>query len=148
MKLNAPIVTAIVATIALLATLASGMYQLGQLSNQVENLALQNAQLREENRRDYEELRRDNTELREENRRDYEELRRDNAELREEFRRDNAALRDELQRGDEAMLDELRRSVRQLLEALSNHTHNADGDAVFTLPPGSEPAPAGETPAQ
>ena len=141
MKLNAPIVTAIVATIALLATLASGMYQLGQLSNQVENLALQNASLREENRRDY-------AELREENRRDYEELRRDNAELREEFRRDNAALRDELQRGDEAMLDELRRSVRQLLEALSNHTHNADGDAVFTLPPGSEPAPAGETPAQ
>ena len=141
MKLNAPIVTAIVATIALLATLASGMYQLGQLSNQVENLALQNASLREENRRDY-------AELREENRRDYEELRRDNAELREEFRRDNAALRDELQRGDEAMLDELRRSVRQLLEALSNHTHNADGDAVFTLPPGSEPAPAGENPAQ
>ena len=77
-----------------------------------------------------------------------EEFRRDNAELREEFRRDNAALRDELQRGDEAMLDELRRSVRQLLEALSNHTHNADGDAVFTLPPGSEPAPPGETPAQ
>ena len=130
MKLNAPIVTAIVATIALLATLASGMYQLGQLSNQVENLALQNAQLREENRRDYEELRRDN------------------AELREEFRRDNAELREELQRGDEAILDELRRSVRQLLEALSNHTHNSDGDAVFTLPPGSEPAPAGETPAQ
>ena len=141
MKLNAPIITAIVATIALLATLASGMYQLGQLSNQVENLALQNASLREENRRDY-------AELREENRRDYEELRRDNAELREEFRRDNAALRDELQRGDEAMLDELRRSVRQLLEALSNHTHNPDGDAVFTLPPGSEPAPAGENPAQ
>ena len=141
MKLNAPIITAIVATIALLATLASGMYQLGQLSNQVENLALQNASLREENRRDY-------AELREENRRDYEELRRDNAELRDEFRRDNAALRDELQRGDEAMLDELRRSVRQLLEALSNHTHNADGDAVFTLPPGSEPAPAGENPAQ
>ena len=141
MKLNAPIITAIVAAIALLATLASGMYQLGQLSNQVENLSLQNAQLREENRRDY-------AELREENRRDYEELRRDNAELREEFRRDIAGLRDELQRGDEAMLDELRRSVRQLLEALSNHTHNADGDAVFTLPPGSEPAPAGETPAQ
>ena len=141
MKFSAPIITAIVAAIALLATLASGMYQLGQLSNQVENLALQNAQLREENRRDY-------AELREENRRDYEELRRDNAELREEFRRDNAALRDELQRGDEAMLDELRRSVRQLLEALSNHTHNSDGDAVFTLPPGSEPAPAGETTAQ
>ena len=130
MKFNAPIITAIVATIALLATLASGMYQLGQLSNQVENLALQNASLREENRRDYEELRRDN------------------AELREEFRRDIAGLREELQRGDEAMLDELRRSVRQLLEALSNHTHNADGDAVFTLPPGSEPAPAGETTAQ
>ena len=141
MKLKAPIITAIVAAIALLATLASGMYQLGQLSNQVENLALQNASLREENRRDY-------AELREENRRDYEELRRDNAELREEFRRDIAGLRDELQRGDEAMLDELRRSVRQLLEALSNHTHNADGDAVFTLPPGSEPAPAGEKPTQ
>ena len=141
MKFNAPIITAIVAAIALLATLASGMYQLGQLSNQVENLALQNASLREENRRDY-------AELREENRRDYEELRRDNAELREEFRRDIAGLRDELQRGDEAMLDELRRSVRQLLEALSNHTHNSDGDAVFTLPPGSEPAPAGENPAQ
>ena len=33
---------------------------------------------------------------------------------------------------------EIRRSNQQLLHALANHTHDADGQALFAVPPGSE----------
>ena len=35
--------------------------------------------------------------------------------------------------------EEIRRSNQQLLHALSNHTHDENGNAVFTVPPGSDP---------
>ena len=103
MKLNATTITAAVAVLAVLITLATGIYQLGRLSQQVANLSLQIDQVREENRVQID-------------------------QVREENRRDNAAL-----------LEELRRSIRQLLDALGNHTHDADGNPVFTIRPGSEP---------
>ena len=103
MKLNAATITAAVAVLAVLITLATGIYQLGRLSQQVANLSLQIDQVREENRIQID-------------------------QVREENRRDNAAL-----------LEELRRSIRQLLDALGNHTHDADGNPVFTIPPGYEP---------
>ena len=114
MKLNATTITAAVAVLAVLITLATGIYQLGRLSQQVANLSLQIDQVREENRIQIDRIR-------EENRVQID-------QVREENRRDNAAL-----------LEELRRSIRQLLDALGNHTHDADGNPVFTIPPGSEP---------
>ena len=114
MKLNATTITATVAVLAVLITLATGVYQLGRLSQQVANLSLQIDQVREENRIQIDRIR-------EENRVQID-------QVREENRRDNAAL-----------LEELRRSIRQLLDALGNHTHDADGNPVFTIPPGSEP---------
>ena len=110
MKLNATTITAAVAVLAVLITLATGIYQLGRLSQQVANLSLQIDQVREENRIQIDQVRVEIDQIREEN------------------RRDNAAL-----------LEELRRSIRQLLDALGNHTHDADGNPVFTIPPGSEP---------
>ena len=127
LKLNTANVTAVAAVIALLLTLFGAIYQQGRLSNQLENLSAQIALVREENRLYYVDLRND-----------IEELRRDNAALLEELRRDNAALREEMQRGDAALLEELRRSIRQLLDALGSHTHDASGNPVFTVPPGSE----------
>lgn len=47
--------------------------------------------------------------------------------IAEEIRRSNAELR-----------EDLRRSNQQLLHALANHTHDADGQALFAVPPGSE----------
>ena len=38
--------------------------------------------------------------------------------------------------------EEIRRSNQQLLHALANHTHDENGNAVFTVPPGSEPTGA------
>ena len=38
--------------------------------------------------------------------------------------------------------EEIRRSNQQLLYSLVNHTHDADGNAVFTIPPGMEPTGA------
>ena len=142
MKLNTANITAAAAVIALLLTLFGAIYQQGRLSNQLENLSAQIALVREENRLDYADLSRDNAALREEMQRGgdalLEELRRDNAALLEELRRDNAALLEEMQRGDAALLEELRRSIRQLLDALGSHTHDASGNLVFTVPPGSE----------
>ena len=46
---------------------------------------------------------------------------------------------------------EIRRNNQQLLYSLVNHTHDADGNAVFTTPPGMEPtggSPDRRTPAQ
>ena len=125
MKLNATTITAAVAVLAVLITLATGIYQLGRLSQQVANLSLQIDQVREENRIQIDQAREENRvqidRIREENRVQID-------QVREENRRDNAAL-----------LEELRRSIRQLLDALGNHTHDADGNPVFTIPPGSEP---------
>ena len=93
MKLNAANLTAAVAVVMMLITAATGIYQLGQLSNQVDNLSAQIENLREE----------------------------------------------------------VRRGNQQLLYSLANHTHDADGNAVFTAPPGLEPAganPSLRTPAQ
>lgn len=101
MKINASTVTAAVAVVALLITVGTGIYQLGQLTNQVDQLSLQVANIREENRRS-------------------------NRELREELR------------------EEIRRGNQQILYALANHTHDADGKALFVIPPGSEPT--GSTP--
>ena len=121
MKLNATTITAAVAVLAVLITLATGIYQLGRLSQQVANLSLQIDQVREENRIQIDQAR-------EENRVQIDRVRVEIDQIREENRRDNAAL-----------LEELRRSIRQLLDALGNHTHDTDGNPVFTIPPGSEP---------
>lgn len=92
MKVNAGNITAAVAVVMMLIAAATGIYQLGQLSNQVNNLATQVDLLREE-------------------------MHRSNQELREEIRRSN----------------------QQILYSLANHTHDDDGNAVFTVPPGAEP---------
>ena len=38
--------------------------------------------------------------------------------------------------------EEMRRNHEEFLHLLDNHTHDADGSAVFTVPPGSKPAGA------
>ena len=95
MRVNAGNITAAVAVVMMLITGAGGIYQLGELSNQVDNLSVQIELLREE-------------------------MYRSNQELREEIWRSN----------------------QQLLYSLANHTHDADGNAVFTIPPGMEPTGA------
>ena len=93
MKLNAANVTATVAVVMMLIAGATGIYQLGKLSNQVENLSVQIEELREE----------------------------------------------------------MHRGNQQLLYSLANHTHDADGNAIFTVPPGMEPtgaSPDRRTPTQ
>ena len=102
MKVNAGNITAAVAVVMMLIATATGIYQLGELSNQVDNLSVQIKLLREE-------------------------MLRNNQELREEMLRNNQELR-----------EEIRRNNQQLLRALGNHTHDADGNAVFTVPPGLE----------
>ena len=95
MKANAGNITAAVAVVMMLITAAAGIYQLGELSNRVDNLSAQIELLRQE-------------------------MLRNNQELREEIRRSN----------------------QQLLYSLANHTHDADGNAVFTVSPGLEPTGA------
>ncbi len=64
------------------------------------------------------------------------------ARLRQEIAATEARLRKEITDSKEEVLREIRRSHQQLILALVNHTHNANGQAVFTLPPETEPAPA------
>ena len=47
--------------------------------------------------------------------------------------------------------EEMRRNNEQFLHLLGNHTHDDDGNAVFTVPPGMEPTganPERRTPTQ
>ncbi len=48
-------------------------------------------------------------------------------------------LRTEIQDTREELLTEIRRSNQQILNALANHTHDADGNAVFRSPPVASP---------
>ena len=102
MTLNAANITAAVAVVMMLITAATGIYQLGQLSNQVENLS----------------------------------NRMDNLSAQIEL------LREEMLRNNQELREEMRRGNQQLLYSLANHTHDADGNAVFTIPPGLEPTGA------
>lgn len=128
MQINAGNITAIVSVLALaitlLAAVASGIYQISELSSRVDHLSAEVEQLPT----------RDEVRILV-----VEEIRRSNAELRAEMRRDNEALRAEIRRSNEELYEEMRRSNQQLLHALANHTHDADGQALFTVPPGSEP---------
>ena len=56
MKLNAANITAAVAVVMMLITAAAGIYQLGELSNQVDNLSEQIELLREEMHRSNQQL--------------------------------------------------------------------------------------------
>ena len=93
MRLNTSTVATAVAVLTLLITIGTGMFYLGSLSNRLESLS---------------------TEI---------------DDLREEMRRNN----------------------EQILRLLGNHAHDADGNAVFTVPPGMEPTganPERRTPTQ
>jgi hypothetical protein len=74
------------------------------------------------------------------------ELRQEIADTKAELRQEIANTRTELEAKIDAAKDEvlleIRRSHQQLILALVNHTHTANGQAVFTLPPETEPAPA------
>ena len=100
--------------------------RLGRLPTRQEHNELRNefkadlAQLRADMREDMTHLREDMVQLRADMREDMTHLREDMAQLREEFRR----------------------SHQQIMLALVNHSHNDDGQAVFTLPPELETTPA------
>ena len=113
---DAPTITAIASVIALLIVAGGGLYRLGRLGNQVEQLQVQMRDVREEMRGDMNSLR--------------EEMRGDMNSLREEMRGDVNSLR-----------EEMRRNHQQLLVALANHGHDEQGHAVFRMPPGAEPQP-------
>ena len=97
------------------------------------------------------------TELRQEIADTKTELRQEIADTKTELRQEIASTRTELQQeiantrtelevkidvAKDEVVREIRRSHQQLILALVNHTHNANGQAVFTLPPETEPAPA------
>ena len=58
----------------------------------------------------------------------------------EEIHRSNNDLREEIHRNKNDLREEIRRSNWLLLHSLANHTHDADGNAIFSIPPGAEPA--------
>lgn len=74
------------------------------------------------------------------------ELRQEIADAKTELRQEIADARRELEAKIDAardeVLQEIRRSHRQMMLALANHTHNANGQAMFALPPETEPVPA------
>lgn len=64
--------------------------------------------------------------------------------LRAEIANTEEKLRAEIEKSKNEVLQEIRRSHQQTMLALAHHTHNENGQAVFTLPPDVElvPAPA------
>ena len=63
-------------------------------------------------------------------------------ELRQEIANTKMELEAKIDAAKDEVLREIRRSHQQLVLTLVNHTHNANGQAVFTLPPETEPTPA------
>lgn len=61
----------------------------------------------------------------------------DQLATREEMHR---LVSEEIHRSNNDLREEIRRSNWLLLHSLANHTHDADGNAIFSIPPGAEPA--------
>lgn len=55
-------------------------------------------------------------------------------DTQDEIQNTRDELRTEIRATRQELLDEIRRSNEQMLEALYNHTHDADGNAVFRRP--------------
>ena len=108
----ANIVIAVTAVLTLVAVVIAGIFWLGELSSDVE----QNQQSIVEVRQDIEDLRQEIKDVRDE-------LRQEIADTRREIL---AALEDTNQ--------EIKDSNRRMLDALANHTHDEDGNAIFTRP--------------
>ena len=70
------------------------------------------------------------------------ELKGDLVQLREELKADMAQLRADMREDNAQLREDLRRSHQQLMQALVNHSHREDSQAVFTLPPEMETTPA------
>ena len=66
----------------------------------------------------------------------------DLVQLREELKADMAQLRADMREDNAQLREDFRRSHQQLMQALVNHSHREDGQAVFTLPPEIETTPA------
>ena len=64
--------------------------------------------------------------------------------LREEIANTELILRGEIDKAKNEVIQEIRRSHHQIMLALVNHSHDENGQAVFTLPPDVElvPSPA------
>ena len=118
---------------AYVATAAFFGWRLGRVPTRQEYAELRN------------ELKADNTQLREELKADMAQLRQeqreDMAQLRQEQREDMAELREDMAQLRQELLAEFRRSHQQLMLALVNHSHNEEGQAVFTAPPDLETTP-------
>ena len=143
--INGGTLTAFLGAIVLI-TLRLGRLPTRQEHNELRNeLKADMAQLRDEFKADMAQLRSefkaDMAQLRNELKADMAQLRNEFkaeiAQLRNEFKAEMAQLREELR-------DDFRRSHQQLMLALVNHSHQTDGQAVFTLPPETEPSPAAD----
>ena len=108
----ANIVIAVTAVLTLAALIIVGFFWLGELSSDVER----NQQAIVEVKQDIKDVRQEIEDLRDE-------LRQEIADTRREIL---AALEDSNQ--------EIKDSNRRMLEALANHTHDEDGNAIFTRP--------------
>lgn len=69
-------------------------------------------------------------------------IREDVGELREEIRGLSEEIREDIRRFELEFEDSSNRNHQQLREALINHSHDADGPAVFRAPPAAAIAKA------
>ena len=129
---------------AYVATAAFFGWRLGRVPTRQEYAELRN-ELKADNTQLREELKADMAQLRQEQREDMAQLRQeqreDMAQLRQEQREDMAELREDMAQLRQELLAEFRRSHQQLMLALVNHSHNEEGQAVFTAPPDLETTP-------
>ena len=112
----ANIVIAVTAVLTLIALVIVGIFWLGELNSDVE----QNQQSIVEVRQDIKDVRQELKDVRQE-------LKREIEDLRDELKQEIADTRREI-------LAAIEDSNRQMLDALANHTHDEDGNAIFTRP--------------
>ena len=128
-------ISALIALFAILgATLAASIgtvaylaFRVGRLPTRAEHNALRD-ELRQEFKTEMAQLRQD--------------MRAEMAQLRQDMRAEMAQLRQDMRDEMSQLRDDFRRSHHQLILTLAHHTHQEDGQAIFTLPPDTEPMPA------
>ena len=112
----ANIVIAVAAVLTLVAVVIAGIFWLGEINSDVER----NQQATVEVKQEVKEVR--------------QELKQDIEDLRDELRHEIAVTRQEILAAIEDTNQEIKDSNRRMLEALANHTHDEDGNAIFTRP--------------
>ena len=123
----ASVVVAVMAVLTFVVLLIAGIFWLGELNSDVERNQQAIVEVNQELKGVRNELKQDIEDVRNE-------LKQDIEDVRNELKHEISSTRQEILKEIENTNREIKESNQRILDALANHTHDEDGNAIFTRP--------------